>query len=389
MSISQKMREQMQRSSWIRRMFEEAERIKKERGEDFVADLSLGNPIEEPPGEFLKSLTTNTQAPTAGTHRYMNNAGYPETRAAVAELVSQEQGVRLTESNVLMSCGAAGALNVVLKALLDPGDEVVVLAPYFVEYLFYIDNHNGKGLIAETDERFQPDPARLAQALTPKTKAVLINSPNNPTGVVYTADLLKQLAAVLTEKAALWGHPIYLISDEVYRHIVYDNISLPAVFSIYPDSIIVSSFSKDLGLAGERIGYVAISPRIASTDELFAACVTATRILGFVNAPALLQRSIRTCLNARVNLDLYRSNRQVLCDALRRGGYQVVEPDGAFYIFPKCPEPDDVACCASLRERGVMVVPGSGFGRPGHIRLAYSVDRATAARAAARLAEPR
>jgi aspartate aminotransferase len=387
LSISQKMREQMQRSSWIRKMFEEAEQLKRERGSGAVFDLSLGNPIQEPPTRFLESLRSAAGASDAGTHRYMNNAGYPEARASVAEMVSREQGLRVTESHVIMSCGAAGALNVVLKALLDPGDEVVVLAPFFVEYLFYVDNHHGTARVAETAADFQPDPARLAGAVTPKTKAVIINSPNNPTGVTYSAKTMKQLAEALSQQAARLGREIYLISDEVYRHITYDDAPLPAVFADYPNSIIVNSFSKDLGLAGERVGYIAISPRIADAEALFSACTTATRVLGFVNAPAMMQRSIRTCLDARVDMDLYRRNRDVLCEGLSRGGFHVVQPTGAFYIFPRCPQGDDIACCAALRDRGVIVVPGSGFGRPGHIRLAYSVDHQTAVKAAAVLAE--
>jgi aspartate aminotransferase len=386
-SISQKMREQMQRSSWIRRMFEDAERIKKERGADAVFDLSLGNPIEEPPSRFLESMRSAAHDPASGTHRYMNNAGFPTTRAAVAQMVSKEQGVQLNENHVIMSCGAAGALNAVLKAILDPGDEVIIFAPFFVEYIFYIDNHNGTARIVESDAAFQPDPGRLAEAITDRTKAVIINTPNNPTGVVYSGALMREMAAVLKEASRRHGREIYLLSDDVYRHIVYDDTPLPAVFTEYPSSIIVSSFSKDLGLAGERIGYIALSPAVGELEALFSACVTATRVLGFVNAPALMQRSILACLDARVDMDLYRHNRQVLCDGLARGGFRFVEPMGAFYIFPQCPEPDDVACCAVLRDKGVIVVPGSGFGRPGHIRLAYSVERQTAVKAAAVLAE--
>jgi aspartate aminotransferase len=381
------MREQMQRSSWIRKMFEEAEQLKRERGSGAVFDLSLGNPIQEPPNRLLESLRAAAEGSDAGTHRYMNNAGYPDARAAVAEFVSREQGVLVTEGQIIMSCGAAGALNVVLKSLLDPGDEVVVFAPFFVEYLFYVDNHGGVAKIAETDAEFQPDPSRLAEAITPKTKAVIINTPNNPTGVTYSAKTMKQLAEVLSQQAGRLGREIYLISDEVYRHITYDDAALPAVFADYPNSIIATSFSKDLGLAGERIGYIALSPQISDAEALFSACTTATRILGFVNAPALMQRSVRTCLDARVDMDLYRRNRDVLCDGLSRGGFHVVKPTGAFYIFPRCPQADDVACCKTLRDKGVIVVPGSGFGRPGHIRLAYSVDHQTAVKAAGVLAE--
>jgi aspartate aminotransferase len=387
MGISKKLEQEMQRSSWIRKMFVEAERLKKERGADFILDLSLGNPIAEPPEAFLTALKNAVVDSPPGMHRYMNNAGYPETRRAVAALVSEEQGVKITEDHVLMSCGAAGALNVVLKSLLDPGDEVIIFAPFFVEYIFYADNHGGKARIVESDEEFQPDADRLREAITEKTKAVIINNPNNPTGVIYPVAKTREMADVLSDASAKYGHPIYLLSDEVYRHIIYDDAELPSVFKEYDHSVIVTSFSKDLGLAGERIGYIAMSPKIEDTEAMFAACATTNRSLGFVNAPALMQRSIRACLEARVDLDLYRRNREVLYKSLIKAGFHVVRPTGAFYIFPKVPDPDDVAYCGFLREKGIIVVPGSGFGRPGHVRISYSVEREVAQKAAERFAE--
>jgi aspartate aminotransferase len=372
----------MERSSWIRKMFEEAERLKQELGEGAIVDLSLGNPIAEPPAAFLESLKAEVLTSELGAHRYMVNAGYPATRAAVAALVASEQASPVTESHILMSCGAAGALNVVLKSLLDPGDEVIVLAPFFVEYLFYAQNHGGVPRVIESDDTFQPDPTRLAEAITEKTKVVIINTPNNPTGVVYSTAAVRQIAEVLSAHASRIGHPIYLVSDEVYRHIVYDNVELPAMFREYRDSVIVTSFSKDLGLAGERIGYIALSPNLEDVEEMFAACATTTRTLGYVNAPALMQRGIRACLDARVDVELYRGNREILCEALVKAGFDVVRPTGAFYVFPRCPDPDDVAYCAYLRDKGIIVVPGSGFGRKGHIRISYSVTRETAQKAA-------
>lgn len=365
-------------------MFEEAERLKKERGEEAIVDLSLGNPIAEPPAEMLASLKSAVIDAPPGTHRYMNNAGYPETRKAVAELVSGEQGVQLSENNILMTCGAAGAMNVVLKALLDPGDEVIIFAPFFVEYKFYADNHGGVAKVVESDEDFQPNAERLAAAITEKTKAVIINNPNNPTGVVYNVEAVRSLTRVLSKAAERIGHPIYLLSDEVYRHMVYDDAEVAGVFKNYPDAIITTSCSKDLGLAGQRIGYIAINPRMNIAAQLFSACVTTNRVLGFVNANALMQRAVRNCLDARVDMGFYAKNRDILLDALDMAGLQVVQPGGAFFVFPKCPkdQPDDVAYCARLIETGIIAVPGSGFGRPGHIRLSYSVDRATIERAA-------
>jgi aspartate aminotransferase len=388
-AISKKLQEQMKKSSWIRKMFEEAERLKRERGADAIVDLSLGNPVAEPPAKVLECLKTAVVDAPPGVHRYMVNAGYLDTRAAVAEVVSAEQGLRLGPEHIVMSCGAAGGMNAVLRALLDAGDEVLIFAPYFVEYVFYADNHNGVPRIIESDEEFQPDPGKLEAALTPKTKVVIINSPNNPTGVVYSQASLRAMTQVLSKAAARFGHAIYIISDEVYRHIVYDDVTVPPIFQEYPNSIIVTSCSKDLGLAGERIGYIAISPRVSDAAQMFDACATVTRTLGFVNAPALMQRTIRSCLDARVDMVTYRRNREVLCDALTGAGFRVVKPGGAFYLFPRCPEPDDVACCDKLRELGLVTVPGSGFGRKGHIRLSYSIDHNAALRAAAILRQLR
>jgi len=386
MAISKKLSRQIEQSSWIRKMFEEAERLRRERGPDAILDLSLGNPIEEPPAALIENLRQLAADDRPGTHRYMPNAGFPETRKAIADLIAREQGISISAEHVIMSCGAAGGLNVVLKTLLDPGDEVLIFAPYFVEYLFYIDNHGGAGVVVESDDEFQPNPDRLAAAITTRTKAVIINSPNNPTGVVYRPETIRQMAAVLSEGAARIGHPIYLISDEVYRHLVYDPVELAAVFREYGDSLIVNSFSKDLGLAGERIGYVAVCPRAADAGQLITGCINTTRTLGFVSAPALLQRVVQRSLGSRVSLDVYRRNRDVLCEALAAAGLRVIKPAGAFYLFPACPQPDDVEYCAMLRDQhGLMVVPGSGFGRAGHVRIAYSVDHDTARRAAEKI----
>lgn len=383
MSISRSMRQLMQGASLIRRMFEEAEQLKQQRGPENVFDLSLGNPILEPPAEFTRALQAAVADPPAGSHRYMLNAGYGETRAAIADLVAREQGVPVKPGNIIMACGAAGASNVIMKALLDSGDRVVIFAPYFVEYPFYARNHGGDVDVVATNAAFEPDPAALEAALTPQTKAVILNSPNNPTGVVYSAACIRAVADVLTRASARFNRPIYLISDEVYRHITYDGVTVPPIFRAYPHSILLTSFAKDLGLPGERIGYVAVAPDADDVADLVSACATATRILGFINAPALMQRVIARCLDARVDIDLYRRNRQVICAALTEAGIEYVRPGGAFYVFPKCAIPDDLAYCRALKEKGVIVVPGSGFGCPGHFRLAYCVEPETVLRAAA------
>ena len=382
------MAEQLARGSGIRQTWEECARMKAQLGEDAVCDFTLGNPIAPPPPEWSSALRQAVAEDAPGAHRYMDNAGHAEVRRRVAAHVEAESGTAVPASHVLMSCGAAGGLNVVLKALLDPGDEVITLAPFFPEYPFYVDNHGGRLSVVETAEDFQPDPQRLAAAITPRTKAVLINSPNNPTGAVYSAAALGAIAEVLAEAQARLGRPIYLVADDIYRRIVYDGAAVPSALALYPNTIVVNSFSKDLSVAGERIGYVAVSPRADDAGAVLDACVMATRILGFVNAPALAQRVISRCLEASADVAEYRANRDVLCEAFARAGFGVQKPQGAFYLFPKCPGPDDLACCAELRRRGIFVVPGSAFGRAGHVRVAYSVPHQTCLRATAILSRP-
>jgi aspartate aminotransferase len=384
--------QQGEQTSSIRQMFEEAAKLKERLGEQAVFDFSLGNPVAPPPPEFTESLRHAVSDSPPGAHRYMNNAGYPEVRAAVAVHFQREYGVAMTAAQVVMCCGAAGGLNVVLKALLDPGDEVIALSPYFPEYPFYADNHGGVlRLVESTFMDFQPDADRFAAAITPRTKAFILNSPNNPTGVVYSGRALEGLAEAAREAERRLGHPIYLLADDIYRHILYDGALVPSMPAVYRNTVVVNSFSKDLGVAGERIGYIAIPPEADDAPALAEACTTATRILGFVNAPALMQRTVARCLSsgsglgARVDVTLYQRNRDVLCAALEKAGFGVRKPQGAFYIFARCPDAyaeDDVACCAALRSKGIFMVPGSGFGRPGYVRVAYSVPHETCVAAA-------
>lgn len=374
LAIAQKVRLAMERGSWIRKMFEEGARLKALHGPDKVFDLSLGNPILEPPDAFRSLFQEVAHAPPAGIHRYMPNAGFPETRAAVADYLRRQTGLPFTASEIVMTCGAGGAVNVALKAILDPGDEVLILAPFFPEYPFYVDNHGGVARIVPTDEAFQPDPERIRQAITPRTRALILNSPNNPTGVVYTAHALSAVGEALRLGEARFGRPIYLLSDEPYSKLVYDGIKVPDTFSFHPRTIVATSFSKDLSLPGERIGYLAVHPHCPDKEQIVDACIFANRILGFVNAPALMQFLVRFLLDATVDIGWYQKRRDRLYNALVGMGYQVVKPQGAFYLFPRSPIPDDVAFVERLQRERVLVVPGSGFGTPGYFRIAYCVE---------------
>jgi aspartate aminotransferase len=375
MSVSRQVRESMEGASWIRRMFEEGRRLKQRLGADQVADLALGNPVEEPPAAVIERLRELAVDPGLGTHRYMPNAGFEATRAAVAAHLARETGVPYAAENVLMSVGAGGGLNVLLKALLDPGDEVVLLAPYFAEYRFYVTNHGGVPVVVQTDATFRPDVRAVAAALTPRTRAVLVNSPNNPTGVVYSRADLEALSEVLTRASKAQGRPVWLVSDEPYRAIAYDGVEVPWPVTCYRDTVHVTSFSKDLALPGERIGYLAVHPGSPDADVVLSAATFATRILGFVNAPALQQRLVEGLLDVRVPIDGYARKRARLLEALAGSGYDVVPPQGAFYLFPRVPraDGDDLAFVRSCVEERLLVVPGRGFGRPGWFRLSYAV----------------
>ena len=373
MPIAQKIAEAMTRSSWIRRMFEEGARMIGD-GQGPVYDFSLGNPTLEPPREFVRRLRDLVNSDEPGRHRYMANAGYADTRQAVADYLRQEFGVPLNANLILMTVGAGGGLNVALKALLDPGDEVIVPTPYFAEDGFYIGNHGGAMVNVPTRADFELDPAAVAAAVGPRTKAVLINSPNNPTGVVYSRETLMRLAAALRAAGEKRGAPIYLLSDEPYRKIVYDLERAPGALEVYEHAIMATSHSKDLGLPGERIGWLAVHPLAADAPQLMDALAFANRTLGFVNAPALMQRAVQGCLRASVDIEWYRRKRDRLCASLTRFGYSVVQPGGAFYLFPAAPGGDDIAFCQAMAQRRVLVVPGAGFGLPGYFRIAYCCD---------------
>jgi aspartate aminotransferase len=382
MAISKKMNEFAQTSSWIRKMFEEGARLKAEFGAENVFDFSLGNPDLSPPPEFQKTLVELAQKDSPGSHAYMPNGGYPFVREAVAARISIEQGVTLSADEMLMTCGAAGGLNVTLKALLDPGDEVIILAPFFVEYKFYVDNHGGVSKVVSTDDSFDLDLGAIEAAVNEKTKAIIINSPNNPTGQIYSQESLAALGKVLTTASQKYSGTIFLIADEPYRKIVFDNNDVPSIMQAYPNSIVVSSYSKDLSLPGERIGYIALHPEIDEKLPLVGALTLANRILGFVNAPALMQRVVAELQGASVDNSIYTKRREVFCKILADTGYEFMPPKGAFYVFPKSPIGDDVEFVSRLQEQKILAVPGKGFGAPGYFRLAFCVEDSVIERSA-------
>ncbi len=373
MTIAKHIETVIAKSSWIRKMFEEGARLKAEHGADRVYDFSLGNPNLSPPQEFKQALQAIVDDPAGPDHSYMPNPGYPFVRKAVADYVSAEQGVSLTQDEIIMTCGAAGALNVILKAILDPGDEVITPVPCFVEYRAYAANHGGVLQEVPTHPDFTLDLEAMAGAINAKTKAVLINSPHNPTGQVYSAQSLAQLGELLAQKSAELGRTLYLLSDEPYRKIAYDGITVPSIFSAYKQSIVATSYSKDLSVPGERIGYLAVHPEAQYKDALLEGMTLTNRILGYVNAPALMQRVVAEVQGAQADLAQYARKRKLLCDGLADCGYQFEWPKGAFYLFPKTPI-DDVEFVRLLQEELILAVPGSGFGGPGHIRLCYCVD---------------
>lgn len=374
MAVAKKMKDFSQHSSWIRKMFEEGGKMKAKFGADQVYDFSLGNPDLPPPEKFQEVIKNLATHDLAGAHKYMPNGGYPIVREKVAAQVSVEQGMEVGQNELLMTCGAAGAINVVLKAILNPGDEVIVLAPYFVEYNFYIDNHGGVSKVVETDNNFDLDCGAIKEALNEKTKAIIINSPNNPTGQIYSEQSLLQLAKILESAWKKFGTAIHLISDEPYRKIVYDGHSVPSIFKTYTNSIIVTSYSKDLSLPGERIGFLVVHPAIDEKNLLIEALTLANRILGFVNAPAFMQRVVAELQGDTVRTDIYQKRRDLFCSLLADAGYTFQPPKGAFYIFPKAPIEDDVAFISLLQEQHVLAVPGRGFGKPGYFRLAFCVE---------------
>ncbi len=377
MPVSRKIAEFGTKSSWIRRMFEEGARLKREHGQQNVFDFSLGNPNLDPVKTVKLAILEAAKEDTNGIHGYMPNAGLLSTRAAVARKIREDEGIDIDENHLVMTVGAGGALNVIFKTILNPGDEVIVPSPCFVEYTFYADNHGGRAVLVPTLEDFSLDLSAIENAISPTTAAVLINSPNNPTGKVYSEPEIRALGKLLEAKSVEVGRDILLVSDEPYRGITYDGAVVPSILQAYANSMVATSFSKDLSLPGERLGYIAVNPGVSEKTSTINGLVLSNRILGFVNAPALMQRAVEGVLRDTVDISVYKRRRDRLFTALTSFGYQCVEPEGAFYLFPKSPLADDVEFVARLQKKLILTVPGVGFGAPGYFRIACCVSDAT------------
>ena len=374
MAVSLKMKVALSGSSIIRKMFNEGARLKKQFGADNVYDFSLGNPNVPPPIEFTNAIKAIMEEDIPFKHAYMTNSGYVETREFVADFLGVEQGVKLNRDNLVMTCGAGAALNLVFQSILNFGDNVVVSIPNFVVYKTYVENYGGKLRMAQCKDDFNLDIDAIEESIDAKTAAILINSPNNPSGVIYPDSVIKSLCRMLERKSAELGREIYLISDEPYRQIIYDGVEVPPIFSNYSNSIIVSSYSKTLSIPGERIGWVAVHPEADDSNLLIQAMTISTTGLGFTNAPALMQRAIVAVKGKTVDPEIYRRKRDLLAKPLKEMGYDFILPKGTFYLFIKAPGEDDMAFAQSLQNEHILVVPGTGFNMPGYFRISYCVD---------------
>lgn len=373
--ISNKMKTMVSNSSVIRAMFEEGKRLSEVYGEENVFDYSIGNPNIEAPSEIKDIIIKilNEENPNK-LHGYMNNSGYEDVREGIAENINVKYNTKLNYENIVMTCGAAGGLNIILKSILNPGDEVIIFAPFFGEYINYVNNFDGKIKIISADTKsFQPNLKELEKEITSKTKAIIINSPNNPSGVIYNENTIIKMSKILKMKEEELGSQIYLISDEPYREIIYDNAKVPCILNYYDNSFIGYSYSKSLSLPGERIGYVVVNSKIKDFKEMVASLNISNRILGFVNAPSLFQRVIKESLNLEVDSNIYKKNRDLLYNHLIQIGFECMKPEGTFYLFPKSPIDNDVKFCEDAKKFNILAVPGSTFGCPGYFRLSYCI----------------
>ena len=376
MLISEKMQPMIQNSSVIRAMFEEGRKMAAVYGSENVYDFSLGNPSVPAPDCVKQAILEELEQDNPNfLHGYMPNAGYEDVRQAVADSLNRRFDMDYDASGIIMTVGAASGLNDILKTILNPDDEVVTFAPFFVEYVSYVRNYDGVlKVVPPNTETFQPDLERMAEYITERTRAVLVNTPNNPTGVVYSEETIRRMGNILEEKSREYGRPIILISDEPYRELVYDGVKVPYIPKFYRDTVVVYSYSKSLSLPGERIGYLAIPKAMAESEEIVAAATIAHRILGSVNAPSLMQRVVKRCVDEATDVSFYDRNRNLLYQSLKEYGFECVKPEGAFYLFVKCPGEDEAAFCQACREQRILVVPGSSFFCPGFVRISYCVS---------------
>ena len=377
--ISEKMKPYVKNNSAIRMMFEEGNRLRAKYGADKVFDFSLGNPSVPAPDSVREAIIelVNTTDPTI-LHGYMSNAGFEDVRQTIAESLNRRFDTKFSAKNLIMTVGAASGLNVILKTILNPGEEVIVFAPYFLEYGAYVRNYDGILVEVSPDTTtFQPNLAEFEQKITPKTRAVIVNTPHNPTGVVYSEETIKKLSAILEAKQKEFGTVIYLISDEPYRELAYDGVEVPYLTKYYNNTVVGYSYSKSLSLPGERIGYLVIPDEADGSEELISAATIANRTLGCVNAPSLIQKVVAKCVDAKTDLAAYDKNRQALYNGLKECGFECIKPQGAFYLFVKSPVEDEKAFCEAGKKYNILMVPGSSFACPGYVRLAYCVSYET------------
>ena len=377
--IADKMKSLVKNSSAIRAMFEEGKIMAAKYGAENVYDFSLGNPNVPAPVQVKEAIIEEAEREDPIVlHGYMSNAGYEDVRQAVAESINKKFDTAFSAKNIIMTVGAAGGLNVILKTLLNPGDEVIAIAPYFGEYNSYVSNFDGKLVVVSPNtETFQPNLTELEEKLTARTKAVIVNSPNNPTGVIYSEETIQAMAEILRKKQKEFGTDIYLISDEPYRELAYDGAEVPYLTKYYENAIIGYSFSKSLSLPGERIGYLVIPDEVADSEDVISAAGTATRILGYVNAPSLMQKAVAKCLDAQADVPYYDRNREDLYNGLKEMGFECIKPQGAFYLFMKSPVADEKVFCEAAKKQHILIVPGSSFACPGYVRIAYCVAHET------------
>lgn len=387
--IAERMVGLVNNNSVIREMFEEGKRLAGIYGAENVFDFSLGNPSVPAPEELNRAVKDILdEEPSIFVHGYMSNAGYEDVRATIADSINRRFGTSFNQSNIIMAVGAAGGMNVIFKTILNPGDEVLTFSPYFVEYNSYVSNYDGKLVAIDPDtETFQANIEDLERKITPKTKALIINNPNNPTGVVYSEETIKKVAAILDAKQKEYGTEIFIISDEPYRELAYDGVEVPYITKYYNNTIVGYSFSKSLSLPGERIGYLVIPDEVDDAEQMKTAAAIATRVLGFVNAPSLMQRAVARCIDAKCDVDSYNRNREALYNGLVKLGFECIKPQGAFYLFVKSPVPDEKEFCNVAKKHNVLLVPGSSFKCAGYVRIAYCVSYDTIINSLPRFAE--
>ncbi len=387
--IAERMVGLVNNNSVIREMFEEGKRLAGIYGAENVFDFSIGNPSVPAPEELNRAVKDILdEEPSIFVHGYMSNAGYEDVRATIADSINRRFGTSFNQSNIIMTVGAAGGMNVIFKTILNPGDEVLTFSPYFVEYNSYVSNYDGKLVAIDPDtETFQANIEDLERKITPKTKALIINNPNNPTGVVYSEETIKKVAAILDAKQKEYGTEIFIISDEPYRELAYDGVEVPYITKYYNNTIVGYSFSKSLSLPGERIGYLVIPDEVDDAEQMKTAAAIATRVLGFVNAPSLMQRAVARCIDAKCDVDSYNRNREALYNGLVKLGFECIKPQGAFYLFVKSPVPDEKEFCNVAKKHNVLLVPGSSFKCAGYVRIAYCVSYDTIINSLPRFAE--